>query len=187
MLSGRAAVPGMLSDSDALPCDEDDGVSGGELLDGHDTGVDPFGGTAAQGSLSPLTAGKEVAPLRGGHIYYVSTPIGNLEDITLRAVRTLREADVIASEDTRVTAALLRHLGIGRKQLISHHEHNLARAVPKVLDALARDLSVALVSDAGTPGISDPGRELAAACAPASARSTRLDTSAPWPGVATTR
>lgn len=77
------------------------------------------------------------APLVGGTLYFVSTPIGNLEDVTLRAIRTLSEADVIASEDTRVTAALLRHLGIGRKHLVSHHEHNLGRSIPVLLRALA--------------------------------------------------
>eukprot|EP00966_Prymnesium_polylepis_P062171 1442532-Prymnesium_polylepis.2 len=105
------------------------------------------------------------APLRGGHVYFVSTPIGNLEDMTLRAIRTLDEADLIASEDTRVTASLLRHLGIRRKRLVSHHEHNVARSVPLLLQALAANQSVALVSDAGTPGISDPGYALAAECA----------------------
>jgi len=103
-------------------------------------------------------------PLLGGTLYVVATPIGNLEDLTLRAIRTLRQADVIASEDTRVTAALLRHLGIRRKRIVSHHEHNAARSVPLLLAALAANQSVALVSDAGTPGISDPGLEIAAQC-----------------------
>ena len=99
-------------------------------------------------------------------VYYVSTPIGNLEDITLRAVRTLREVDVVASEDTRVTSSLLRSLGIsGKQKLISHHDHNLAASVPKLLNLLEDGASVAVVSDAGTPGISDPGLALAAECA----------------------
>ena len=81
-------------------------------------------------------------------------------------MRTLREVDVVASEDTRVAASLLRHLGIERKRLVSHHDHNLARSVPRLVQMLAEQkLSVAVVSDAGTPGISDPGRALAAACA----------------------
>lgn len=100
-----------------------------------------------------------------GTVYYVGTPIGNLEDITLRAIRTLRECDVVASEDTRVTGSLLRHLGIERKRLIAHHDHNLGSSVPKLLGLLRDGASVAVVSDAGTPGISDPGIALAAACA----------------------
>ena len=69
------------------------------------------------------------ASLLGGHVYFVSTPIGNLEDITLRAVRTLRQADVIASEDTRHTAGLLRYLGVGKKTHISHREDNARTSV----------------------------------------------------------
>ena len=103
--------------------------------------------------------------VRGGTAYFVSTPIGNLEDITLRAVRTLRDADIVASEDTRVAAALLRHLGIVKKHpLVSHHDHNLERSVPQLIGELQSGRSVAVVSDAGTPGISDPGLLLAAAC-----------------------
>ncbi len=117
---------------------------------------------ASGAARDPVRGGFRVVP---GSVYFVSTPIGNLEDITLRAVRTLREADVIASEDTRVTAALLRHLGIGQKRLLSHHDHNLPSSVPKLLEIAAGGESVAVVSDAGTPGISDPGRALAAACA----------------------
>jgi 16S rRNA (cytidine1402-2'-O)-methyltransferase len=71
----------------------------------------------------------------------------------------------VASEDTRVTSSLLRHLGIERKRLVSHHDHNLAESVPRLLALLADGNSVAVVSDAGTPGISDPGLALAAACA----------------------
>uniref|UniRef100_A0A7S4FCJ4 Tetrapyrrole methylase domain-containing protein n=1 Tax=Chrysotila carterae TaxID=13221 RepID=A0A7S4FCJ4_CHRCT len=106
--------------------------------------------------------------VRPGHVYFVSTPIGNLEDITLRAVRTLRQVDVVASEDTRHTSRLLRHLGVGKKLLVSHHEHNTRAAIPKLLQYAAQGLSIAVVSDAGTPGISDPGMELAAECAAAS-------------------
>lgn len=111
-------------------------------------------------------------PQKGGAIqkgtcYYVGTPIGNLEDITLRAVRTLRDCDVVAAEDTRVASSLLRHLGTPRKQLVSHHDHNLGSSVPKLISLLQGGASVAVVSDAGTPGISDPGLALAAACAQA--------------------
>lgn len=86
----------------------------------------------------------------------VSTPIGNLEDITLRAIRTLKEADLIAAEDTRHTGHLLKHFGISTPQ-ISFHAHSGQVKLDKILDALHDGKHVALVSDAGTPGISDPG------------------------------
>lgn len=86
----------------------------------------------------------------------VPTPIGNLEDITLRAIRVLNEADCIACEDTRRTLALLNHLGI-RKPLVSYHEHNERTRTESLLKRLEKGETVALVSDAGTPGISDPG------------------------------
>ena len=92
----------------------------------------------------------------------VPTPIGNLEDITLRALRTLREADVIACEDTRRTGRLLAHYEI-KKPLVSHHEHNEERSA-RGLAGRARDETVALVSDAGTPLVSDPGFPLVRAC-----------------------
>lgn len=112
------------------------------------------------------TRGSErCASFAQGHIYFVATPIGNLDDITLRAVATLRSADVIASEDTRHTAQLLRYLGVPRKTHVSHHEHNTAESVPRLLGYAAQGLSVAVVSDAGTPGISDPGVQLAAEAA----------------------
>ena len=117
----------------------------------------------ADGSLST-----KKSRIEKGHVYYVSTPIGNLEDVTLRAIRTLREVDCIASEDTRNTAALLRALDIPKKQLIAHHDHNLQSSVPKLVSMLQGGASVAVVSDAGTPGISDPGLQLACACAAAS-------------------
>jgi len=89
----------------------------------------------------------------------VATPIGNLEDITLRALRVLREVDVVAAEDTRRTGNLLRHYEI-RTPLLSLHEYNERQRVPVILDRLRAGQSVALVSDAGTPGISDPGAEV---------------------------
>ena len=92
----------------------------------------------------------------------VATPIGNLGDVTLRAVETLREADVIAAEDTRVTRALLSHLGIGAK-LVALHAHNERGGAQKVLAWLAEGKRVAFVSDAGTPAVSDPGAVLVAA------------------------
>jgi 16S rRNA (cytidine1402-2'-O)-methyltransferase len=98
-----------------------------------------------------------------GCLYLVATPIGNLEDITLRALRVLREADVVACEDTRQTQILLRHYDM-QKRLVSYHEHNeLTRAAELVIE-LEQGARVALVSDAGTPVISDPGHRLVALC-----------------------
>jgi 16S rRNA (cytidine1402-2'-O)-methyltransferase len=89
-------------------------------------------------------------------LYLVSTPIGNLRDITLRAVDTLGEVDYVASEDTRKTGMLLKHLGIKKPQ-VAFHEHNEERAGARIVDLLKQGNSVALVTNAGTPGISDPG------------------------------
>src|SRR3982751_5500301 len=92
-------------------------------------------------------------------LYLVATPIGNLEDITLRAIRVLKEADLIACEDTRQTQKLLNHYGI-EKKMVSYHEHNeLTRAAELVKD-IEEGATVAVVSDAGMPGISDPGYRL---------------------------
>jgi 16S rRNA (cytidine1402-2'-O)-methyltransferase len=96
-------------------------------------------------------------------LYVVATPIGNLSDITLRAIEVLKTVEVIAAEDTRVTAGLLHHHGIPVKRLLSLHGYNEARILPKLLDVLADGASVALVSDAGTPAISDPGARAVAA------------------------
>ncbi|MEO8285822.1 MAG: 16S rRNA (cytidine(1402)-2'-O)-methyltransferase [Chloroflexota bacterium] len=92
-------------------------------------------------------------------LYLVATPIGNLEDITLRALDTLRKVDMVASEDTRKTGMLLKHFGIDKPQL-PFHEHNEARAGARIIDILQQNKSVAVVTDAGTPGISDPGYTL---------------------------
>ena len=89
-------------------------------------------------------------------LYLVATPIGNLGDITLRALETLRNVDIVASEDTRKTGLLLKHFDIQKPQL-SFHEHNEQRAGQKILSILEQGQSVAVVTDAGTPGVSDPG------------------------------
>ena len=99
-------------------------------------------------------------PLAPG-LYIVATPIGNLADISLRALATLAAADVVACEDTRVTAVLLRHYAMSPR-LLAYHDHNAARQRPKLLAVLAEGKSVALVSDAGTPLVSDPGYKLVA-------------------------
>ncbi len=92
-------------------------------------------------------------------LFFVATPIGNLSDITLRALETLRAVDIIASEDTRKTGRLLKHFEISKPQ-ISFHEHNEHQAGAKIIRLLQEGKSVAVVSDAGTPGISDPGFSL---------------------------
>jgi len=102
--------------------------------------------------------------LNVGKLYLVATPIGNLSDISKRAVDTLREVDFIAAEDTRITRKLLEHLCI-KKPLISYYKHNSRSSGEKVINRLLSGESCALVSDAGTPGISDPGEELVRICA----------------------
>lgn len=96
-------------------------------------------------------------------LYIVPTPIGNLDDITLRAIDTLRSVDFILAEDTRTTSVLLKHLGI-EKRMYSHHKFNEHATVKMVSESIAAGRTVALVSDAGTPGISDPGFLLVRTC-----------------------
>src|SRR5437763_1248513 len=96
-------------------------------------------------------------------LYIIPTPIGNLEDITLRSLRILKEVDVILAEDTRTTGKLLHHLGI-KKKMISHHLHNEHETVANVVEMIKAGQKVALVSDAGTPSISDPGFLLVREC-----------------------
>lgn len=98
----------------------------------------------------------------GGVLYVVATPIGNLEDITLRALKTLRTVQLVAAEDTRRTGNLLRHFNID-VAILSVHEHNEQARVQKIAGRLGKGESVALVTDAGTPGVSDPGAALVAA------------------------
>jgi 16S rRNA (cytidine1402-2'-O)-methyltransferase len=98
-----------------------------------------------------------------GRLFIVGTPLGNLEDISLRALRTLKEADLIAAEDTRVTRKLLSHYAISTP-LIAFHQHSSTNRLQQIIAELKGGKNIALVTDAGMPGISDPGEELAAAC-----------------------
>lgn len=96
-------------------------------------------------------------------LYLVPTPIGNLEDITLRALRILKEADIILAEDTRTSGNLLKHFGI-EKKILSHHQHNEHETVSHIAKRISNGENVALITDAGTPGISDPGFLLVREC-----------------------
>jgi 16S rRNA (cytidine1402-2'-O)-methyltransferase len=98
-----------------------------------------------------------------GHLYVVATPIGNLADLTERARALLGAVDLVACEDTRTTGAMLTRLGL-RRELVAYHEHNETEAAGRLADALAAGRSVAVVSDAGTPALSDPGFRLVRAC-----------------------
>jgi 16S rRNA (cytidine1402-2'-O)-methyltransferase len=98
-----------------------------------------------------------------GILYLVGTPIGNLEDMTFRAIATLKQVDLIAAEDTRHTGKLLHHFGIETPQT-SYHEHNAFKRVPELVEKLLQGMSIALVTDAGMPAISDPGVELVQGC-----------------------
>ena len=106
-------------------------------------------------TLPQMASAEDLAP----GLYLVATPIGNLEDITLRAIRVLKQADLIACEDTRQTQKLLNHYGINTPT-ISYHEHNEAARAAELVEKLAQGSRIAVVTDAGTPGISDPGFRL---------------------------
>lgn len=101
----------------------------------------------------------DLPPLTPATLYLVATPIGNLEDITLRALRVLRECDVVAAEDTRHTGQLLKHFGVS-KPLLSYFQFNEAKRSEEIIERLQRGEKVALVTDAGSPGISDPGERV---------------------------
>jgi len=109
--------------------------------------------------MTTVPQGDSADSLRRGTLYLVATPIGNLEDITLRALRTLKEVDQIACEDTRHTLKLLNHFEI-HKPLVSYHEHNELTRAPELVHAMEQGAAVALVSDSGMPLISDPGHRL---------------------------
>ena len=98
-----------------------------------------------------------------GQLYIVGTPIGNLEDMSLRAVRVLQTVDLIAAEDTRHTGQLLHHFQIATPQM-SYHQHNRQMRIPQLIERMQQGQTLALVTDAGMPGISDPGVELVQAC-----------------------
>lgn len=110
--------------------------------------------------------GSKASPLpRSTHVLYlVSTPIGNLSDISMRALESLRNSSLILCEDTRHSKKLLFHHGITEKTLLSYHKFNEAQRLPEILEALRQGDTVSLISDAGTPGIADPGERLIAAC-----------------------
>ncbi len=95
-----------------------------------------------------------------GILYIVPTPVGNMEDITLRALRVLREVDLILAEDTRTSGVLLKHYEI-KNRVVSHHKFNEHQSIEKIIEKLCEGQNIALISDAGTPGISDPGHLLA--------------------------
>ena len=139
--------------------DEDDDLS-------LDSGQD-LGDLAHDDIAIAVESENEIAPAiqddARGCLYLVGTPIGNLEDITLRALRILKEVDQIACEDTRHTQKLLTHYDI-HKSLVSYHEHNEITRAPELVIAMEEGAKIALVSDAGTPLVSDPGHRLVTLC-----------------------
>ena len=130
----------------------------------------PVGKADFHPALAAATAAAGAQQYPAGALYVIATPIGNLADITLRALHVLQQADAIACEDTRHTAQLLRAYGIDGKPLVAVHQHNEAEAAQQVIERLQAGERVAYVSDAGTPAVSDPGARLVAACAAAGLR-----------------
>jgi 16S rRNA (cytidine1402-2'-O)-methyltransferase len=116
-----------------------------------------------------MSTESQLPPLNPGTLYLVATPIGNLEDITLRALRVLRECDLVAAEDTRRTGQLLKHFQIS-KPLLSYFQFNEARRSEEIIERLRGGEKVALVTDAGSPGISDPGERVVKAAIAAGLR-----------------
>lgn len=138
------------------------------LGDEPESGLDPqFEGGPVP--IPEMTKARELPPLVPGTLYLVATPIGNLEDITLRALRVLKGCTVVAAEDTRRTGQLLSAFGL-RKPMLSFFKFNEARRGDELIERLRRGEIVALVSDAGTPGISDPGQRVVAAAIEAGLR-----------------
>src|SRR5438093_5826486 len=125
----------------------------------HDAPVQPNPSEQGKARRYLFHGQSVVAPALAGGLHLVATPIGNLRDITLRAIEVLAAADLIACEDTRVTRKLIDHYGISTP-LTPYHDHNAAEARPKLLRRLGAGLAIALVSDAGTPLVSDPGFKL---------------------------
>jgi 16S rRNA (cytidine1402-2'-O)-methyltransferase len=137
-------------------------AEGGERLSGPGSALAvPAGPAPAPGDEGVVPA--PPTPLPAGALFVVATPIGNLEDITLRALRVLREVDLVAAEDTRRTRGLLQAYGV-RAPLVSYFEHNQARRGPELVRRLQTGARIALVTDAGTPGVSDPGFRLVRLC-----------------------
>lgn len=126
-----------------------------EFVDRHASIVAEYGGFRAFATLATMSDNSKTLPA-GPALYVVGTPIGNLEDITRRALRVLEQVDLIACEDTRQTQKLLEHYGI-RTKTVSYHEHNESERAAELAEHFAQGKNIAVVSDAGTPGVSDPG------------------------------
>ncbi|MBI1357170.1 MAG: 16S rRNA (cytidine(1402)-2'-O)-methyltransferase [Acidobacteria bacterium] len=142
-----------------LPVHVDAHVVVRDLLDRADVAAFEVGrdGEGEQQQRQHAATIARVSSSAAGALYLVATPIGNLEDITLRALRVLRECDLIACEDTRRTRQLLTHFEIHGKPLVSYHEHNEAERAAELVERVRGGAKVALASDAGTPAVSDPG------------------------------
>ena len=126
------------------------------------------------GCMASTKPSEKIQPVeRVGELFLVATPIGNLKDITLRALEVLKAVDVIACEDTRVSGGLLKHYGITTK-MMAYHAQNEAESVEKIITHLSRGARIALISDAGTPLLSDPGARLVRACIAAGIRVTPI-------------